>query len=230
MYEGGTMATDISSAPREYLSLRVSSIAPGTIIGASGGLALRYARDDDADAIIDLVSTVWSEYPGKTLVAARDLPELLTPATSYAEEDGRFWVVEANGRMIGTIALAPSEEPGVVELQKLYVARDMRRNGLGSFLCYLVEREARERGSIAVDLWSDVKLLDAHRRYERLGYRRSGDIRKRDDTSKTVQYYYRKELAAGVTADLGQPADDLSDWLSRWQALCQAVPGSGARL
>ena len=129
---------------------------------------MRFARDDDAAAIIALIAGVWSEYPGKKLVAAADMPELLKPATAYAQCGGRFWVVEAGhfpGReIIGTIALQPSAEPGVVELQKLYVARSMRRNGLGGFLCGLVERAARELGAHAVELWSDVKLLDAHRR------------------------------------------------------------------
>ena len=121
------MATESSSAPREYLPVRVSLISPGAIIGSSAGLVLRYAHDDDADAIIALVSSVWSEYPGKTLVAATDMPELLKPASAYGRAGGRFWVVEANGQIIGTIALMPSVEDGVVELQKLYVARNMRR-------------------------------------------------------------------------------------------------------
>ena len=190
------MATESSSALREYLPVRVPPASPGAIIGTSAGLVLRYARDDDADAIIALVSRVWSEYPGKTLVAANDMPELLRPASAYAQNDGRFWVVEANGEIIGTIALMPSAEDGVVELQKLYVARDMRKNGLGSFLCHLVEREARERGAHAVELWSDVKLLAAHRRYEQLGYRRGNTLKNYNDTSSTVRSYYRKELAA----------------------------------
>jgi putative acetyltransferase len=179
-------------------------------------LVLRYARDDDSDAIIALVSRVWSEYPGKTLVAATDMPELLKPASAYGRCDGRFWVVEANGQIIGTIALAPSVEDGVVELQKLYVARDMRRNGLGSFLCYLVEREARERGAHAVELWSDVKLLDAHRRYEWLGYHRGETLKTYNDTSSTIRGYYRKELDADRPPLLGGEAMEASQ---RWQVL-----------
>ena len=129
----GLMATESSSALREHLPERVSPISPGAILGSSGGLVLRYARDDDADAIIALVSQVWSEYPGKTLVAANDMPELLKPASAYGRAGGRFWVVEANGQIIGTIALAPSVEDGVVELQKLYVARDMRKRQARQF-------------------------------------------------------------------------------------------------
>jgi N-acetylglutamate synthase-like GNAT family acetyltransferase len=235
------MISEPNSASREKIDPRVLTnspdifpgavpgIAPGAIIASSAGLVLRYARDDDADAIISLISAVWSEYPGKILVPETDMPELLHPATSYARCDGRFWVLEANGRIIGTVALQPSEEPGVIELQKLYVARGLRRNGAGSFLCHLVEREARQRGALAVELWSDVKLSDAHRRYEQLGYRRGPEIRQRDDTSRTVQHYYRKPFAGDATAARPAPDDDLPDWLDRLHILMvppQEVPAA----
>jgi len=224
------MASEPNSAQRQNSYPRVltdlptppSEVIPGSIIGTAAGLVLRFAHDDDASAIIALVSAVWSEYPGKILVAATDMPELLQPATSYAQCDGRFWVVEANHRIIGTVALQPSDEPGVVELQKLYVARGMRCNGLGSLLCHLVDREARRRGAHAVDLWSDVKLHDAHRRYEQLGYHRGAEIRVRDDTSKTVQYYYRKQLENDAPAEhdrSGSDDDHFPDWFSRWHSL-----------
>ena len=227
LFAGLLMTSEPNSASREVSYPRVlinspnagpgvtPGVTPGAIIATSAGLVLRYARDDDSLAIIALVSAVWSEYPDKILVAATDMPELLQPATSYAQCGGRFWVVEANDRLIGTVALQPSEEPGVVELQKLYVARGLRRNGLGSFLCYLVDREARERGAQAVELWSDVKLLDAHHRYEQLGYRRGSEIRQRDDTSKTVQYYYRKPMLIDAAAMIPGADDDLPGWLSR---------------
>jgi putative acetyltransferase len=214
------MAFETVSAARERRYPRAAVVlrpdfVPGTVIGASGGLVLRFARDDDAAAIIALISAVWSEYPGKTLVAAADMPELLRPASAYAACDGRFWVVEANGAIIGTIALAPSKEPGVVELQKLYVAREMRHNGLGGFLCQLVEQEARQRGAQGVELWSDVKLLDAHRRYERLGYIRGETLKTYNDTSGTVRYYYRKPL----DPELPDHPDNLPEAGNPWQAL-----------
>jgi putative acetyltransferase len=218
--EGGIMATEYGSAPRERAPVRKRQVLPGEIVGASDGLVLRHARDDDAPRIVALIAAVWSEYPGKTLVAANDMPELLAPASTYAAQDGRFWVVEAGDEIIGTIALTPTAEPGVVELQKLYVARNMRRNGLGSFLCRLVEHEARERDARAIELWSDIKLLDAHRRYERLGYRRGEALKTYSDTSATVRSYFRKELASETAErDLGA--------LGRWHTLFHlgAAPG-----
>jgi putative acetyltransferase len=221
------MATGTNSAPRENSSPRRGTVLPGEIIGRSAGLVLRHAGDDDADRIVALVAAVWGEYPGKTLVAADDMPELLAPASFYARCQGRFWVVEAGdfprGEIIGTIALAPSQEPGVVELQKLYVAGGVRRNGLGSFLCHLVEREARERGAHAIELWSDVKLLDAHRRYERLGYRRGTELKAYADTSGTVRYYYRKALEPRPADEARRPSG-----LQHWQNLFHLDAASGA--
>lgn len=187
---------------------------PGAVIGTHGGVILRYACDEDAAAIIALISAVWREYPGKTLVAGADMPELLAPASAYAAWNGCFWVVEANGEIIGTIAMKPTADEGVVELQKLYVAGSVRRNGLGTFLCQLLEREARARGAHAVELWSDVKLRDAHRRYERLGYRRGSTLKTYNDTSGTVRSYYRKQLDH-------ETADDTQRGAVRWQILLQ---------
>jgi GNAT superfamily N-acetyltransferase len=195
------------------------NIADG-VIGAYGGVVLRHVRDEDSAAIIALISSVWSEYPGKTLAAARDMPELLAPATNYAAANGRFWVVEAAGEIIGTVALKPNaSDPSIVELQKMYVAHGLRRNGLGAFLCSLVEREARERGSRAIELWSDIKLLDAHRHYKRYGFARGPEIRFVADASRTVQYYFRLDLTDTVT--VAEPAIDtaiLRSLVASWAA------------
>ncbi|HEX3884965.1 MAG TPA: GNAT family N-acetyltransferase [Stellaceae bacterium] len=193
--------------------------SPGGVIGAHGGVTLRFVRDDDSAAIISLISSVWSEYPGKLLAAGRDMPELLAPWTSYAEGDGRFWVVEARGEIIGTVALKPNaHDPRIVELQKMYVAHSMRRNGLGSFLCSLVEREARERGSRAVELWSDIKLLDAHRHYRRYGFARGPELRFVADRSRTVQYYYSLDLTDALTAEPAIDATILQTLVASWAA------------
>jgi GNAT superfamily N-acetyltransferase len=193
---------------------------PGGVIGAYGGVVLRYVRDEDSAAIVSLISSVWSEYPGKILAAARDMPELVAPASNYAVADGRFWVVEAAGEIIGTVALKPNaSDRSIVELQKMYVAHRLRRNGLGSFLCSLVEREARERGSRAVELWSDIKLLDAHRHYKRYGFARGPEVRFLADASRTVQYYFRLDLTDAAT--IAEPAVDaaiLRSLVASWAA------------
>ena len=209
----------VNRAPAEE---RYAPVAPGAVIAADAGVVLRHVRDDDGAAIIALVSAVWSEYPGKTLAASRDMPELLAPATAYSKANGRFWVIEARGEIIGTVALKPNaHDAGIVELQKMYVAHPVRHNGLGTFLCSLVEREAGARGAHAIELWSDVKLLDAHRHYRRLGFVRGPELRYVSDSSRTVQYYYRKALIR-VTAE------DVAIGPASWHMLVHSWAASGA--
>jgi putative acetyltransferase len=214
--------SDLFPAPEGFGPARRETVPgwPGGVIGAYGGVVLRYVRDEDSAAIVSLISSVWSEYPGKVLAAARDMPELLAPASHYAAANGRFWIVEARGEVIGTVALKPNlHDPDMVELQKMYVAHPLRRNGLGSFLCSLVEREARERGSRAIELWSDIKLLDAHRHYRRYGFTRGSELRYVADVSRTVQYYYRLDLTDAVAkAEPQVDAAILRSLVASWAA------------
>jgi GNAT superfamily N-acetyltransferase len=161
------------------------------------------------------------------------MPELLAPASAYRAWGGAFWVVEAPGpigaQIIGTIALRDSARPRIVELQKLYVARRARNNGVGGFLCGLVERAAWARGARTVELWSDVKLHEAHCCYEGRGYVRGGELKTYDDTSATVRFYYRKELDASTPDPLPgcNPSRDPGPWRVRVRGWERAHAGPG---
>jgi putative acetyltransferase len=157
-------------------------------------LTLRPARDSDAAAVTALVRSAWSEFPGKDLLIERDAPDLVAPATSYAAQGAAFWVVERNGRIVASIALQPAAA-GTVELRRFYVARDMRRSGLGAFLYRLFEEAALEGGAVRVELWTDIRMEDAHRLYERVGFARAAETRRCDETG-IVRCRYVKTLAA----------------------------------
>ena len=155
---------------------------------------VRDARDEDSWELIGLIACCWAEYPGCILDVHGEEPWLLAPATSYREEGGRLWVAELDGRVVASVALRPAATPGGVALKSLYVARAARRRGLGDRLTALVEDEARRRGAGFVELWTDTRFEDAHRLYERRGYVRGHRTRELPDLSKSVEYYYRKEL------------------------------------
>ena len=165
---------------------------------------LRDALDDDAADLIALFAAVFAEYPGCVLDVDGEMPELRHIAAHFAAAGGRFYVFTRpgtdsapaeRGRVVacGGYTPAGSEQ---VELRKLYVAKTERRAGLGSRLCALVEAEALLRGARRVELWSDTRFLDAHRLYERRGYRRSGKTRELHDLSHTVEYHFDKVLTA----------------------------------
>ena len=170
-------------------------------------LWLRDARDEDSWDLIGLIAACWAEYPGLVLDVHGEAPWLRAPATAYLERGGRLWVVETAGRVVASAGFVPSAEPGGIELRTLYVARAVRGQGLGGQLVEFVECEAWQRGLGFVDLWTDAKFLDAQRLYERRGYRR-GHTRVLQDLSRSVEYYYRKELGPVVWAlDDGDAAD-----------------------
>jgi putative acetyltransferase len=158
---------------------------------------IRDGRDEDAWDLVGLVAGCWSEYPGCILDVHGEEPDLLAIATAYAARNGRFWVVEEDGRLVASVGLAPARAPDAVLLQKLYVARAARGKGLGSKLVDLVETEASARRATAVELWTDTRFEPAHRLYERLGYVRNGTTRELHDLSNSVEYHYRKELRHG---------------------------------
>lgn len=155
---------------------------------------IRDARDSDEAGLIELVGSVFAEYPNCVLAVDEEIPELRHIATSFAEWNGRFWIAERQGRVVGCVGLTPAHDPGGIELKKLYVSASERKSGLGSRLTDLVVAEARARGARFIDLWSDTKFETAHRFYENRGFERNGVTRELFDLSETVEYYFRREL------------------------------------
>jgi RimJ/RimL family protein N-acetyltransferase len=156
---------------------------------------LRAVRDTDADALSGLIAAAYGEYPGCVL----DLPgvdaDLCAPATVAARRAGPWWVVEQDGRIVASIGAGPLRPDGHVELKRLYLAPEVRGRGLATRLVALVEGHARNVGATTIDLWSDTRFAAAHRRYEQLGFRRTGDERDLDDPSHTTEYRFVLELA-----------------------------------
>ncbi len=122
--------------------------------GDCGATLLRAARDADAADIIELIAAAYAEYPGCVLDIEADMPELKAPTTNYAARGGRFWVAQAvaaagaaagAAEILGCVACQPASDGGV-ELEKLYVARNARRGGLGGRLLDLWSRPRRRPG------------------------------------------------------------------------------------
>lgn len=157
-------------------------------------IVIRSARDEDSDGLIRLIGDVFAEYPGCILDVDSEMPELRQPASAAKADDGRWWVAELDGRLVGSIAVVPDDE-ATMELKKLYVASEARRRGLGAHLVTLVESEAKVRGCNRVTLWTDTRFEDAHRLYSRLGFVRAARTRLLNDLSNTIEFLYAKELS-----------------------------------
>ena len=158
------------------------------------GLALRPARDDDAQDLFGLLALCFAEYPGCFVDPHEDLPDLRAPGASVAGQGGVFWVLEdARGRICACVSVAFPER-GVAELHRLYVRPDQRKQGLGGRLVQHVEDFARGRGAARLFFWSDTRFTAAHRLYERMGYARGAATRDLGDISNSVEFRFEKAL------------------------------------
>lgn len=174
---------------------RASQRADKAIAARVADVIVRDADDTDAERVIDLISGVYDEYPGCVLLVDEEEPELKAPATSFSHMGGRFWVAECQGRVCGTVAITPTDAPGVARLHKLYVANAARGRGIGETLCKLAERWARDdMKADMMMLYSDSRFLDSHRLYERLGYARQPGLLQRADASNSVEHVFTKRL------------------------------------
>jgi putative acetyltransferase len=157
-------------------------------------LTTRPVTDADADAVIALIGAAYDEHPGCVL----DLPgvddDLPTPATAAARRGGRWWVVEAEGRIVASVGTGPVTDEGTLELKRLYVTPSHRGVGVATALIRRVEAHAAGLGAPVVELWSDTRFTDAHQLYERRGYTDTGARRQLHDPSDTTEIHLRRAI------------------------------------
>ena len=157
---------------------------------SEGGIRLATGRD--SPAVAELVRVIYDEFgfpwdPGDSQADLYDL------AGHYLAQGDGFWVGSVDGAVVGCIGLrcfpaVPGATGAVVTLAgerriagcdgaltRLYVSGHARRRGLGTGLLAAAVAEARRRRCRALELWSDKRLVDAHRLYDRLGARPVGE-------------------------------------------------------
>ncbi len=100
-------------------------------------------------------------------------------AASVAAGERHLFVAEDGaGRICGTLSLVvdlPDNQPHRADVSKMLVHRRMRRQGVAERLLRALEARARELGKTTLVL-DTVTGSDASRVYERLGWRKVGDI------------------------------------------------------
>lgn len=156
---------------------------------------LRDATDADSERLAALVAASFAEYPG-CLFDWSEFPELRRPASHFARKGGRLWVAEGgDGRIVGSIGVAPVPEQDAAELTKVYVDPQFRGAGLAQALFARTLAFAQQGGCREMMLWSDTRFSRGHRFYEKLGFVRWPGERYLADISATWEYHFRKPLA-----------------------------------
>ena len=99
------------------------------------------------------------------------MPTCWTPRRTTTARTGWFAVAEdAAGSVVGCVGVTDEGE-GLFELHRLYVLASARRSGAGSELVRWVLDTAKAHGATRIELFSDIHFEDAHRLYERFGFR-----------------------------------------------------------
>lgn len=160
------------------------TLAPSTI---------RPGRDSDAAGFIALIGACWGEYPSIVFDVDAELPELHALASYYAGKGGALWAAEANGSVVGMIAVTPHAD-GAWEICRLYVLGPWRGAGLAHRLLHQAEAHAIAAGATRLLLWSDTRFDRAHRFYEKRSYVRAGPIRVLNDLSNSLEFGYAKPV------------------------------------
>jgi ribosomal protein S18 acetylase RimI-like enzyme len=152
-----------------------------------GGLHIRAATVDDAEAIARLHIRVWQvayrgHIPDDYLDGLdRDLPrrvgwrrELLAD-TSGA---GRTWLAELDGRLVAFLDTGPSRDADANEwtgeVFALYVDQALAGRGIGRALMAHGVEDMRARGFVEATLWVLSSNEQARRFYEAMGWRPDG--------------------------------------------------------
>lgn len=89
----------------------------------------------------------------------------------YLETGGEFWVVEHDGKIVGTGGYHPIERgQNAVEIRKMYLLPTARGQGLGRHLLAQLEQAAAENGFEQTWVETATVLKEAVKLYERNGY------------------------------------------------------------
>lgn len=127
---------------------------------------VRDARPSDAAGIAQLLTELG--YPVSPERLGRRLQVLA------GERATRVFVAEAGGDLCGVAAIHSTHmlerDDPICRATALVVAPEARRRGVGTTLMARLEREARGRGAVQLEVTSAEHREEAHALYERLGF------------------------------------------------------------
>jgi putative acetyltransferase len=148
---------------------------------------IRPWQPEDRSAAAEVIRSSLAEYGmgWEPDGADRDVLEV---ETYYLDRGGEFWVVEYEGKIVGTSAYYPCERGNTaVEIRKMYLSLIARRQGLGRYLLGELERVITARGYQEIWIETASILKAAVQLYELSGYQPMTGI----ETSRCDRVYVK---------------------------------------
>ena len=141
-------------------------------------LLIRNATAEDLPAIVRLLAD--DELGSQRERYTNPLPQSYYAAFEQivSEHNHQLIVAELDGEVIGTLHLmllpSISFEGGLrAQVESVRVDKECRNRGFGRQMMEWTIERARERGACVIQLTSHLSRKDAHRFYERLGFKGS---------------------------------------------------------
>jgi len=132
---------------------------------------LRHASNEDSKDIEQLVFGIIYEYGLKSDPDNTD-SDLFDIQHEYLESGGSFEVlIDEDKKIVGSVGLYRIR-PTICEIRKMYLAANLRGQGLGRRLLNHALSKAKELGYLRVELETASVLKEAIALYERYGFRR----------------------------------------------------------
>ncbi|MDR4307068.1 GNAT family N-acetyltransferase [Chelatococcus sambhunathii] len=159
-------------------------------------LIVREARDEDAGALAALVRAVSQDQPDGAVEAA-ERPSLDQPAASFAERDGRLWLLMSQDEAVGALGVYRGARPKEFDLALIGLDREQRGLGLAAALLAGAEAFAAASGGAALGVWVDTRLSDAIDFLQRQGFVREPGLKGRHEGSDAVEIRFSRPIGAG---------------------------------
>ncbi|ALB70557.1 bifunctional helix-turn-helix transcriptional regulator/GNAT family N-acetyltransferase [Cronobacter muytjensii] len=137
------------------------------------GVIFRRLEPADNCAIAEIIRNSFRENKIDHLegVSLHD-PELERLSEAYKHPGCGYWVVEANGQIVGGAGLSPLRgEEGICEMQKLFFRSDAQGMGLGRRMIAFIISQASAMGYHSCYLETLEELRRAVRLYESFGFK-----------------------------------------------------------
>jgi putative acetyltransferase len=148
---------------------------------------VRHWQPPDRVAVSQLIGEILAEYglAWEPTGADRDVVEV---EKFYQATGGEFWVVEQQGKIVGTSAYYPVRRgDNAVEIRKMYLLPIARGKGLGRFLLGQLERSIAAGGFQTIWIETASVLVEATQLYESSGYKASTGV----ETSRCDRVYVK---------------------------------------
>lgn len=133
---------------------------------------LRPIRECDIEMVAEIIRAVMTEFQAVGCGYSINDSEVDDMFSAYALEGSAFYVVEADGRVLGCGGYAPltGGDKHTCELRKMYFLPELRGTGMGTCMLTLCLQEARRDGYRHCYLETMEGMEEAHSLYEKHGF------------------------------------------------------------